>query len=77
MSKIVSMNVENQIETKTLVDRIEKALSAADHMAELALNMNEGIENEGMRDAIRAYVGAARGVDLRPFRNRIEDRVGG
>jgi hypothetical protein len=50
-----------------LVPRIEAALYAADRLAELALNLNDGIESKPLRAAIRAYVKAARGLDLRPF----------
>lgn len=50
-----------------LVPRIENALQAADRMADLALTLNEGIESKPLRAAVRVYVKAARGLDLRPF----------
>lgn len=56
-----------------LLLRIEAALSAADHLADSALSLNEGIENKPVRDAVRAYVKAARGLDLRPFITGGED----
>lgn len=50
---------------ENLVHRIEQALSCADKLADIALDLNEGMENAALRQAIRAYVKAARGLDLR------------
>lgn len=53
-----------------LAARIEAALDAADTMADLALTLNEGIESPELAAAIRAYVKAARGLDLREFTDK-------
>ena len=48
-----------------LVERIEDALSAADDLADLALELNDGPDSQRMTSAIRRYRAAVRGLDLR------------